>query len=95
MDLQNHIKRQLGTAGYTLTYNSNGLLLSVNEPFTSKTKAIDEGSDIKSQIILKECTNKRKKVADTDIGKKLNNEIIDLKELLDAYKKGQLKEKFN
>ena len=45
-----------GIAGYTLTYNSNGLVLAVNEPFESKQKAIEEGSDIKSEIILQENT---------------------------------------
>ena len=82
-----------GTAGYTLTYNSNGLVLSVNEPFLSRVKAIEEGTDIKSQIILKEHVEKRKQVADTDIGKKLKEEIEDLKQLLKAYKEGTLKEK--
>ena len=41
-----------GMAGYTLTYNSNGLVLAANEPFESKCKAINEGLDIKSQTIL-------------------------------------------
>ena len=82
-----------GTAGYTLTYNSNGLVLSVNEPFLSKTKAIEEGSDIISQIILKENIAKRKRVADTDIGIKIAEEIDDLKQLLIAYREGILKEK--
>ena len=82
-----------GTAGYTLTYNSHGLVLSVNEPFLSKVKAIEEGSDIRSQIILKENIATRKRVADTDIGCKLREEISDLKQLLNAYKEGVLKEK--
>ena len=82
-----------GTAGYTLTYNSNGLVLAVNEPFESKEKAILEGSDIKSEIILKEKTDYRKCVADTDIGTKLKEEILDLKKLLIAYREGILKEK--
>lgn len=81
-----------GTAGYTLTYNSHGLVLAVNEPFLSKTKAIEEGSDIKSQIILKENISTRKQVADTDIGTKLKEEIKDLKQLLIAYKEGIIKE---
>lgn len=82
-----------GTAGYTLTYNSNGLVLAVNEPFESKIKAIREGSDIKSEIILKENVDNRKRVSDTDIGKKIKEEISDLKMLLTAYKEGILKEK--
>lgn len=81
-----------GIAGYTLTYNSNGLVLAMNEPFESKNKAIEEGLDIKSQTILKENILTRKRVADTDIGNKLKEEIKDLKQLLIAYKEGLLKE---
>lgn len=82
-----------GIAGYTLTYNSHGLVLAMNEPFESKAKAIEEGLDIISQTILKEDIATRKRVADTDIGKKLKEEIEDLKELLNAYREGVLKEK--
>ena len=82
-----------GIAGYTLSYNSNGLVLSANEPFESKQKAIEDGSDIKSEIILQEHVEKRKRVSDTDIGKRLQNEIVDLKRLLTAYRNGILKEK--
>ena len=82
-----------GIAGYTLSYNSNGLVLAVNEPFESKQKAIEEGSDIKSEIILKEHVEKRKRVADTDNGQKLQNEIADLKQLLAAFREGIIKEK--
>lgn len=81
-----------GIAGYTLTYNSHGLVLAMNEPFESKNKAILEGSDIKSQTILKENILTRKRVADTDIGEKLKEEIQDLKQLLVAYREGVLKE---
>lgn len=82
-----------GIAGYTLTYNSNGLVLAVNEPFESKQKAIEYGSDIKSEIILQENVEKRKSVRETDIGEKLSGEIVDLKKLLIAYREGILKEK--
>ena len=82
-----------GIAGYTLTYNSHGLVLAMNEPFQSKTKAIEEGMDIITETILKENIVNRKRVADTDIGKKLTEEINDLKQLLIAYREGELKEK--
>ena len=82
-----------GIAGYTLTYNSHGLVLAMNEPFESKNKAIEEGLDIKTQTILKENVISRKRVADTDIGVKLKEEIDDLKQLLVAYREGILKEK--
>ncbi len=82
-----------GIAGYTLTYNSHGLVLAMNEPFESKSKAIAEGLDIRTQTILQENIVNRKRVADTDIGKKLKEEIEDLKQLLLAYREGSLKEK--
>ena len=82
-----------GIAGYTLTYNSHGLVLAMNEPFESKCKAIEEGLDIKAQTILKENIVNRKRVADTDIGEKLKEEVADLKQLLIAYREGELKEK--
>ena len=47
---------------------------------------------LKTQTILKENIIKRKRVADTDIGKKLQEEIDDLKQLLVAYREGILKE---
>jgi fructose-1,6-bisphosphatase-3 len=81
-----------GIAGYSLSYNSNGLVLAVNEPFTSKAQAVKDGSDIKSEIILKENVENKKMVGDTDIGLKLKEEISDLKELLMAYKNGSIKE---
>jgi fructose-1,6-bisphosphatase-3 len=81
-----------GIAGYTLTYNSHGLVLAMNQPFESKAKAIENGLDIISQTILKENIATRKRVADTDVGTKLKEEIEDLKQLLVAYKEGILKE---
>ena len=65
----------------------------MNEPFESKCKAIEEGLDIKAQTILKENIVNRKRVADTDIGEKLKEEVADLKQLLIAYREGELKEK--
>ena len=82
-------REKTGIAGYILTYNSHGLLLSKNKAFESIDKAIKEESDIISEIIVKENVE-RKTVGDTDIGKKLKSEIEDLKELLIAYKNGNL-----
>ena len=65
----------------------------MNEPFESKCKAIEEGLDIKTQTILKENIINRKRVADTDVGQKLIEEVEDLKQLLVAYREGELKEK--
>jgi fructose-1,6-bisphosphatase-3 len=83
-----------GIAGYTLIYNSYGLLLTSHEPFESIRKAIEEEDDILSSSIILEQTNSRKRVADTDLGLDLKAEIVSLKKLLNAYRKGYIKESF-
>lgn len=85
-------QKKTGNAGYVLTYNSNGLLLNQNKPFESVEKAIVEEKDIISELIVKKTGITRKTVGDTDIGKKLKNEIKDLQELLKFYKSGKLKQ---
>lgn len=85
-------RSQTGRSGYTLTYNSYGLILSANEPFDSKTDAIREGIDIKYDIMVNEKETERKRVADTDVGKEIQEEIDDLKLLLKAYREGKIKQ---
>ncbi len=85
-------RQETGRAGYTLTYNSYGLILAANEPFDSKMKAIREENDIKYDIMVNEKVTERKSVADTDIGKTIQKEIDGLKMLLDAYRSGKIKE---
>ena len=83
-------RERTGEAGYTLTYNSYGLLLSANKPFTSITDAIENESDIKSEIVVKAQGVTRKTVGDTDIGIRLKQEVEDLRELLEAYRTGEM-----
>ena len=90
--LAKSFREKTGNAGYVLTYNSNGLLLSQTKPFESVSKAIIEEKDIISEIIVKKNGVVRKTVGDTDIGTKLKGEIEDLMELLNAYKNGEIKE---
>ena len=85
-------QEKTGNAGYVLTYNSYGLLLSQNKPFESVEKAIKEEKDIISELIVKKTEVTRKSVGDTDIGKKLKNEIEDLQELLKCYETGEIKQ---
>ncbi len=86
-------QEKTGNAGYILTNNSHGLLLSQNRPFESVEKAIEEEKDIISEIIVKKTVGERKLVGDTDIGKVLRIQIDDLKELLNFYESGQIKQK--
>lgn len=85
-------QEKTGNAGYILSYNSNGLLLCQNKPFESVEKAIKEEKDIISEIVVKKTGVIRKTVEDTDIGKRLKQEIEDLSELLKFYQSGQLKQ---
>lgn len=86
-------QEKTGIAGYTLIYNSHGLSLAEHEPFESLEKAIEEGNDVVSHKTLVQRANKRKRVADTDIGKRLKEEIQDLEALLKAYREGIIKER--
>jgi fructose-1,6-bisphosphatase-3 len=80
-------------AGYTLIYNSYGLVLVEHEHFDSRQKAIEEEIDIISNRVFIEAKTNRKRVRDTDIGKEIQNQIDDLKLLLAAYRKGLIKER--
>ena len=84
---------ETGIAGYTLVYHSRGFELVQHEPFTSITKAVEEGLDIKSTTKIVELTNHRMMVKDTDKGQELQSQINDLKELLKAYRNGDIKER--
>lgn len=85
--------RTTGIAGYTLVYHSKGFYLVQHEPFTSTTDAVMRGSDIVSlkQIITR--TDHRILVSETDKGQEILSQIADLKELLNAYRKGYIKER--
>ena len=82
-----------GIAGYTLIYNSHGLQLVQHEPFESKEKAVQEGSDIHSRVQLEEFKYHRMLVRDTDRGKELMVQIENLRKLIMAYRQGLIKER--
>lgn len=82
-----------GMAGYTLIYNSFGLMLVSHEPFESTEKAITEETDILSTMVVLEKVVDRKRVVDNDEGVRLKSEVRELKKLLCAYRKGIIKQK--
>lgn len=86
-------RKVTGIAGYTLTYNSYGLILSAHEPFTSTEAAVSKENDIVSNRVAVCQTTQRKHVRDTDVGRVLKEKINDLKLLLNAYRRGTIKEK--
>ncbi len=83
---------QTGIAGYTLIYNSYGLLLTSHEPFVAIKNAVKDDKDILSSTIILEHVEKRNRVADTDMGSELKMQVKDLEKLLIAYRKGLIKE---
>ena len=82
-----------GIAGYTLIYNSWGMMLVAHKPFTSAEEAIRKETDIHSDRIMIMNAPHRLHVSDTDSGKELQERILELKELLKAYRSGVIVEK--
>lgn len=86
-------QKETGIAGYTLIYNSYGLILVAHESFESTEAAIEKEQDIHSDSVVVKRVLSRKTVGDTDIGAELKARIADLEELLRAYRSGKISEK--
>lgn len=84
---------QTGIAGYTLIYNSYGMILAAHEPFESMDAAIRKEIDIHSDSVIVKRVLARKTVGDMDEGGRLRERISDLKALLEAYRSGKIKER--
>ncbi|MBQ3394282.1 MAG: fructose-1,6-bisphosphatase [Oscillospiraceae bacterium] len=81
-----------GIAGYTMVFSSRGQSLRVHQPFTSFEDVIYNNSDIHSKVDVFSPHRRRVLVEDTDEGRRIKNEIRDLKALIRAYKDGTIKE---
>ena len=79
-------REEMHRAGYTLVFNSYGLVLSENEIPKSIEDVLQGNSDINYEIILNDKITKRLKIADTDEGIMIKDKINALKDLL-KYKK--------
>lgn len=88
-------QKTTGIAGYTLIYNSHGIKLASHTTFGSKEDSVVNEIDMVSSHIIVEEKQRRIRVKDTDIGKDIQNQINDLKKLLNAYRNGQIKVKKN
>ncbi len=85
---------ETGIAGYTLVYNSYGLLLADHQPFESVQKAVEEERNIVSSTQILETNSTRIRVIDTDLGESIQREIIELQSLVAAYRSGLILESF-
>ena len=81
-----------GIAGYTLIYNSSCLRLVSHEPFVGREEAIRENQDIASTSKIFERLETRMKIAGTDVGRQLQEQIHDLLALLAAVRSGAIVE---
>ncbi|MDR1766470.1 MAG: fructose-1,6-bisphosphatase [Lachnospiraceae bacterium] len=75
-----------GIAGYTLIYNSNHLALAQHRPFDPK-------GENTPKVTIVEQVAERIMVGDTDLGQGLKKRIGELRELLEAFRNGSIKER--
>ena len=85
-------QKTTGIAGYSLIQNSYGFVLTANEPFESRAKAVADETDILSSQVAKENISKRMLNRDTDDGREMQVKIDGLKRLLEAYRQGYIKQ---
>lgn len=81
-----------GIAGYTLIYNSNCIRIVAHQPFEGKRNAIRKNVDITSTSEIIERMESRIRIAETDVGAELQEQVDALKALLRAYRMGAVKE---
>ena len=85
-------QKTTGIAGYTLVYTSNCFRLVSHEPFVGRKEAIRENRDIASTIHVFERLESRMKIAQTDVGRQIKEQIDDLRALLSAFRNGEIVE---
>lgn len=85
-------QKTTGIAGYTLIYNSHCLRLVSHEPFAGKINALKDNRDIASTSVVFERMESRQKIAETDEGRQIQEQIADLMSLLMAYRTGAIVE---
>ncbi|WP_340153220.1 fructose-1,6-bisphosphatase [uncultured Marivirga sp.] len=84
---------QTGIAGFTLMHNCYGRQLIAHETFESQKIAIADEKDIAYSEVFLDQSESKQRIRDVDDGKNIKERIADLKELLLAYRTGELKEK--
>ena len=82
---------QTGIAGYTLLFNSHGLMLSAHDAFDSVKTAIKTDNDMYSSLDVIDMAPERLLIKDTDEGVRIRKKINDLHALVNAFRKGIVK----
>ncbi len=84
-------QKTTGIAGYTLVFNSRQLFLAEHQPYSPKDE--DGNQDYHAPRMIEiEKMKSRITVRDSDIGDELEEQIYEIKQLVDAYRKGEIKE---
>ncbi len=81
-----------GIAGYTLIFTSRNMRIVSHKPFAGKQAALAQNHDMTDEITIIEKMDKRMKVAQTDAGKRLQEQVDALLMLLQAYRCGAVAE---
>ena len=86
-------QKTTGIAGYTLIYNSRGMMLAEHKPY--KPLNPDGTQEFTSpNMTIVYTLPERKSIIDTDSGKALAEQVQDLQELIRAFKEGLIKEEY-
>ncbi len=86
-------QKTTGIAGYTLIYNSRGMMLAEHKPY--KPLNPDGTQEFTSpNMTIVYTLPERKSIIDTDSGKALAEQVQDLQELIKAFKEGLIKEEY-
>ena len=81
-----------GIAGYTLIFTSRNMRIVSHRPFAGKQAAIAENHDMTGDVTIIEKMDTRMKVAQTDAGQRLQEQVDELLALLQAYRCGAVAE---
>ncbi len=86
-------QKQTGIAGYTFIFNSRFMALAEHKPY--KPLQADGTQEFQSPVVKTVAVlPERMMVIDTDQGAELTEQVNNMKQLVEAYRKGQLKEKY-
>ena len=85
-------QERTGIAGYTLIFNSHGLLLASHEPFAPTQSAIEESRDMRTHTEILETSPRRILIKDIETGDAIRKQIQYLEALLTAYRAGEIQQ---
>lgn len=86
-------QKQTGIAGYTFIFNSRFMAIAEHQPYSPMK---EDGTQEFSSPVMKtvQVLPERMKVIDTDQGVELVEQVQQLEQLIDAYRRGILKQRF-